>query len=191
MGGNALGRRILSRTMRHVLGVVCGCTSRHTPRRFAVRGSRRRTHHVTRRSVILLGGTSRVLPLGASRGMTFMNNFTGGPHFRNNKDSRVGYFGVAGTLRTIPTSTRIVCTRKFPTSGSLCSRGLTTRTLRTTGTTSGIIVFTKLPSDFRSRKCSHSRVELPRYRGHLVTRVLRIRPGAIVILRGNSPIRVP
>lgn len=70
-------------------------------------------------------------------------------------------------------------------------RRLRGRTMGTTGRTSVTILFLKLPSGFRSRKCSEGRVGLPSYRGRLMRGILRMRGRMIIILRGNSTIIVP
>lgn len=192
IGDKRLSRGILGHTIRQVLGMVFSCISRERSRTiFSESGSRRGSMRVRARYTILLRG-GNILPVGRRRGVICVNRFTRGPHCRNNKSDRVGSDGMISTLRTTRRGGEgMACIGNFSDRQSRVRTRRMRGTIRTTGRTSVTIIFTNLPSTFRSRDCSQGSVGLPTYRGRLVRRITGMRPGLIIILRGKDPIRAP
>lgn len=190
IGRNHLRRSALGHSTLHILGVTRHCNRPAIPTsRCSVRTRRRFTQRLTSSDVMLLGGRGGRLPLDGSTGLTMVNRLTRGPHFRNNNDSRIGTRHIIAPGRIVPRGTD--CTRNCQLSDSRSSRRLAGRTLRLTGGDSRIIFFTKFPRTVRSRNFSGGSVDLPTGRGRLVSRLLTIGTGMVIMLRGNSTIRVP
>lgn len=187
---------MLSRELSRLLGIVFSArrTARSTGKgAFSIRTRRGLTEGTTRRDVILLGGRSRVLPLGPKAGITIVNSFTGAPECRNTKSSLMGPTGRPRTVLSIVKSASlsiITCRRKCV-HGEGPGRGLAGTTMRLTGGTSVMLFFKKLSRVDRSRKLSHARVSVPTTRRALLGRLAAMGGGVVMILSTKSTVRVP